>query len=89
MKTRKIQFLMPVLAIVFAMTSAFSTSGNKGEAALSVIAGYIDSPSPCMVPVTCSTIIGPICTNGLNGPQAFGKSNPNATICPLTVYRPQ
>ena len=60
MKSRKIQFLMPLLAIVFAITTAFSTAGNADEAALSIVQGYVDSPAPCTMAITCSSIPGPI-----------------------------
>lgn len=88
MKTRKIKILVPVIAIVFAMTTAFSSSVESKTNAPSTIDGYVDAPAPCMIKVDCSSVPGPICTNGLNGPQAFAKSSPQATTCSIIAYRP-
>ena len=90
MKTSKFKFLVPMIAIIFAITTAFSTSvkSDYNAEALSLTTGYVDAPAPCMIPVTCATEGSQICTNGLNGPQAFGKISPSATTCSRILYRP-
>lgn len=86
MKSLKSKLLIPVIAIVFAITSAFTTSASNDVDALS-IPGYIDAPVPCQQPVDCQIAGSQVCTNGQFGPQVYGKHNPGDTTCPRVVYK--
>lgn len=87
MKTLKFKFFVPVLAVAFAVTSAFTTSASSKVDAFAPIAGYIDSPAPCMTPpVNCSTTGFVTCKNA-QGQQVFGKEHPLATTCPRLVFK--
>ncbi|WP_077400641.1 DUF6520 family protein [Cellulophaga omnivescoria] len=86
METKKLKLWIPVLAIIFAVTSAFTTSVNSNLDEASTINGYIDSPAPCMSePIKCLPTGNNVCTNGKQ--QAFGKFNANDTTCPRVVYK--
>ncbi|WP_142784074.1 DUF6520 family protein [Changchengzhania lutea] len=87
MKTFKFKLLIPVVAIIFALTSAFATSTSSNVANLAIVDGYIDSPAPCTQKVDCSPDGEILCTNA-QGQQAFGKMFPSQTTCPLVVFRP-
>ena len=87
MKTIKFKLLIPVMAIIFALTSAFTTSESSNVDVL-FIPGYIDNPTPCEQSVACQVTGSQVCTNGEFGPQVFGKFNPNDTTCPREVYKP-
>ncbi|WP_067151802.1 DUF6520 family protein [Pseudotamlana agarivorans] len=91
MKTIKFKLLIPVVAIVFAVTSAFTTSASSKVDAVTAINGYIDHETPCEMAVACSLAPGPVCTNGNDpfAPQVYGKWNPSDTTCPREVYLPQ
>jgi hypothetical protein len=75
MKTRKFKFLVPVLAIVFAITaSAFTTIDNsKVDENTSIITGYTANAipgQPCdAVQVDCSVVGSQLCTH--NGKQVY------------------
>lgn len=86
MKTSKMKFFIPILAVVFAVTSAFSTSGTSDLEASASINGYIDAPAPCMTPIVCSPVGSQICTT-TSGQQAFGKLSPNSPTCLRVVYK--
>tara|TARA_R110000796_G_scaffold80122_1_gene177406 strand:+ start:571 stop:834 length:264 start_codon:yes stop_codon:yes gene_type:complete len=86
MKSLKFKLLIPVVAIIFAVTSAFTTSASTNVDAFS-IPGYIDSPVPCQQPISCQVSGTQLCTNGLFGPQVYGKNDPNDTTCPRVVYK--
>ncbi len=90
MKRSNFKFLIPALAIVFALATAFTTSASSNVEAFSNIDGYIDNPVPCQIKVECSINPGPICT-AVNDQgqtvQVFGKFNPLDTTCPRFVYK--
>lgn len=87
MKTIKFKFLIPVLAIAFAVTSAFTTSATAEVESLTSINGYIDHPSPCMTPpVSCLPEGFYTCTNNLEQ-QVYGKWNELDTTCPRVVFK--
>ncbi|WP_203296552.1 DUF6520 family protein [Luteirhabdus pelagi] len=85
MKTRKLKFMIPLLAIVFAVTSAFTTADTSKVESASIL-GYLDAPSPCMQSVSCLPSGTVVCTNA-RGAQAYGKFHPNDTTCPREVYK--
>ncbi|MFI1770565.1 DUF6520 family protein [Thalassobellus citreus] len=87
MKTFKFKLLIPVVAIIFALTSAFATSTNTDVDALAVVDGYIDAPVPCTERINCSPTGNILCTNA-QGQQAYGKFYPNQTSCPRVVFKP-
>lgn len=87
MKTIKFKFLIPVLAVAFAVTSAFTTVNETVENSLATIPGYIDHPSPCMItPISCLPTGSVVCKNTL-GQQVYGKFNINDTTCQRVVYK--
>ena len=75
MKIQKFKFLVPVLAIVFAITaSAFTTIDNsKVDENTATITGYTANPipgQPCnTVQVDCSVVGSQLCTH--NGKQVY------------------
>jgi len=87
MKTIKFKFLAPILAIAFAVTSAFSTTTETEEGVSLPIDGYVDYITPCMTPpVECLTEAAFLCTNNLNQ-QVYGKWNELDTTCPRVVFK--
>ncbi|WP_435138481.1 DUF6520 family protein [Formosa sp. A9] len=88
MKTLKFKFIVPVLAVAFAISSAFATASGSSVSEVNAISGYIDAPEPCQQAINCSLTPGPVCTNGMFGAQVFGKHNPSDTTCPRVVYQP-
>ncbi|MFC4218970.1 DUF6520 family protein [Flagellimonas marina] len=87
MKNHKLKFLIPVLAIIFAVASAFTTSARAEVDDSASMIGYINSPSPCTaVSVDCT----PIENNNLctyQGQFVYDKLTP--TICNQPLYRNQ
>jgi len=81
--------ILPVAVIMLAIGGAFASQSSKNVAFASKT-GYIDSPSPCSVAVSCNTNVGAICSqldaNG-NEQQAFGKVNPQDASCAQVLYR--
>lgn len=84
MKTSKLNFLIPILAILFAVTSAFTVSTSTDAEDMTV---YINTPEPCTEiseQVNCAPQGNQACTyQGLN---VFDKLTP--TICSKPLYRP-
>jgi len=90
MKTKAFKFLIPMIAIGFAIASAFATNSTKDDFFAPEI-GYVQTSEPCDTPVNCSNTQTPyLCTVLVNGQekQAFGKINPQATSCIKKLYRP-
>ncbi|GAA3573404.1 DUF6520 family protein [Snuella lapsa] len=87
MKTFKSKLLIPVVAILFALTSAFSTSASSKAVSMATIDGYTDAPVPCTERIDCSPTGDLVCTNA-QGQQAYAKQFPGQTTCPLIVYKP-
>ena len=79
--------LIPVVAIIFALTSAFATSTSSNVADLAIVDGYIDAPVPCTQRIDCSPTGLTVCTNA-QGQQAYGKMFPSQTSCPKVVFKP-
>lgn len=87
MKTVKFKFLIPVLAVALAVTSAFTTVNANVGNSLAPIPGYIDAPTPCMTtPISCLPTGNVVCKSTL-GQQVYGKFNINDTTCPRVVYK--
>ncbi len=91
MKRSNFKFLIPALAIIFALASAFTTSASSNVDAFSTIDGYIDNPVPCQQRVECSVTPKPFLCTTVNTQgqtvQAFAKFNPQDTTCPRLVYK--
>lgn len=86
MKTRKIKLFIPVLAVMFAVTSAFSTSANSNAEDSTTLDGYIDAPTPCMIAISCLPAGSQVCKTQ-SGEQVFGKFNTEDTTCLREVYK--
>lgn len=80
---------MPLAAIIFAICSSFVLHASEEKTDL-LVPGYIPAPYPCNISISCSDIVGPICTVVIGGTafQAFGKEFPADNVCSVVVYRP-
>lgn len=87
MKTFKFKLLIPVMAILFAVTSAFTTSAISNVDVLAVNDGYLITASPCSQPISCAPSGNELCKN-TQGVQAFGKYVESQTTCPRVMYKP-
>lgn len=87
MKTFKFKLLIPVVAILFAVTSAFTTSAISNVDVLAVNDGYLITSSPCSQPISCAPSGNELCKNA-QGVQAFGKYVESQTTCPRVMYKP-
>lgn len=79
---------MPIAVVLLAITGAFaSQSSQSGPKALQT--GWIDTPSPCQIAVSCNNSLGPVCTMLHQGQikQAYGKVNPNDATCAKVLFR--
>jgi hypothetical protein len=87
MKTYKLNSIVPVLAILFALTAAFANNATiqSKDARLILVQGYIRSNGLC-IPGTplCSNIAGNICTTS-NGTQMWGINAQGQ--CVLEIYK--
>lgn len=82
------KFSMPIAVVVLAITGAFASQSSQ-TSSLVPQTGWIDTPAPCQIPVSCRTEVGPVCTmlhQGVNK-QAFGKVNPNDATCSKVLYK--
>lgn len=86
MKNFKFKFLIPVLAIAFALTSAFATSESSevDEFAESQQA-YIINNNVCEEAVECSPQGNFACTSGAQ--DAYGKLFPEAPTCSVILRK--
>jgi len=88
MKTKRMQWLLPIVAFTIAIAGAFATVKTDVATEQAFVPGYIDAHAPCMVAIECTDVGTQICRDDLTGPQAWGKASPNATTCAVTLYRP-
>ncbi|MGC1632897.1 MAG: DUF6520 family protein [Gelidibacter sp.] len=84
MKTLKNKFLMPVMAVIFAITASAFTATSDTEAVENT--GYLNTNAPCSVPITCAPSGQDLCEQGSQ--QAYGKFIETQTTCPRVMYRP-
>lgn len=85
MKNFKFKLLLPVLAIVFAMTSAFTTSANSNvDEFAAPQQAYILNNNICVAATTCSPQGSFACTIG--GQNAYGLS-PSGTTCNVALRK--
>ena len=84
------KFSMPIAVVLLAITGAFA-SQSSGTSPTALQTGWIDTPSPCQIAVSCRTELGPVCTMFHQGQnrQAFGKVNPNDATCAKVLYKVQ
>lgn len=87
MKTFKFNFLIAVVAILFAVTSAFTISASSNVEAVAPNDGYLITASPCSQPISCAPSGDELCENA-QGIQAFGKYDETQTTCPRVMYKP-
>jgi hypothetical protein len=82
------KFSIPVAVILLAITGAFASQSSAAKP-VALQTGWIDSPSPCQIQVSCRTEVGPVCTMFYQGQnrQAYGKVNPTDATCPKTLYK--
>lgn len=83
-------FSMQIAAGLLAIAGAFASQSQSSQAgSLAFQTGWIDTPSPCSIPVECDTTIGEVCTMLHQGQvrQAYGKLNPSATTCASVLYK--
>ncbi|MCK0131587.1 DUF6520 family protein [Flavobacteriaceae bacterium F08102] len=87
MKTTKLKFsLLPLLAVLFAITSAFSTSANTNVSDPAAIQdGYIMKSDVCEPSIPCSLSGAFLCE--VNNQQVYGKLFPLAPDCPIKLRR--
>jgi len=84
------KFSMQIAAGMLAVAGAFaSQSPSSQNGSLALQTGYIDTPSPCSIPVQCDNSFGEVCTMLHQGQvrQAYGKLNPSATTCASVLYK--
>ncbi|MFD2907930.1 hypothetical protein ACFSX9_04205 [Flavobacterium ardleyense] len=88
MKTKFLKIGMSLAVFALAIMGAYA-SQNTDNLVLAPQTGWIDTPSPCEIPVSCSTEFGPLCTMVYQGEvkQAFGKDNLNDATCAKELYR--
>jgi hypothetical protein len=92
MKTKLSQLILPMLVIVFAVTSAFTTHAENKSKNVALVTGYIQhigAQQPCEASNQCSTVtsatfckVGQIATN----PRLWDKNANDECIVPL--YKP-
>ncbi|MCZ4320302.1 DUF6520 family protein [Aequorivita viscosa] len=82
MNTMRKKWLLPIAVFAIAIASAFASNiENTNDVAL--VNGFIDSPTPCLISVECSTIPGPVCKSG--GKTAY-KMNAAGTRCDQPAF---
>jgi hypothetical protein len=82
------KFCFPIAVVLLAITGAFASQASSSKP-VALQTGWIDSPSPCQIEVSCRTEVGPVCTMFHQGQtkQAYGKVNPNDATCAKTLYK--
>lgn len=88
MKTKIFKTSMPIAMFLLAIVGAFaSQSSDNSVKALQT--GWIDTPSPCSIPVQCNTVVTQFCTLMYQGTtrQAYGKVNPGDATCAKVLYK--
>jgi hypothetical protein len=92
MKTKISQFILPMLVVVFAITTAFTTNAStSSKKATALVTGYIQnigSEEPCEASNDCSTITGAFCRVGqvATNPRLWDKNANDECVIPL--YKP-
>ncbi|HUH47246.1 MAG TPA: DUF6520 family protein [Arenibacter sp.] len=88
MKTKQLNFVMPLVAMMLAIGGAFALDTAEMEKdAFAPELGYIDSPSPCKVDVKCDNQLSAFICTDINEVQAFGI-DPITKQCTRELYRP-
>jgi hypothetical protein len=79
---------IPIAVVLLAITGAFASQSSATKP-VALQTGWIDSPSPCQIEVSCRTEVGPVCTMFYKGQtkQAYGKVNPNDASCAKVLYK--
>ncbi|WP_422350825.1 DUF6520 family protein [Flagellimonas sp.] len=85
MKTLKNRLLLPVAAVVIAITASAFTATSATEVA-DINDGYLNSTAPCSEPIQCAPSGNELCKQGQQ--QAFGKYVLTQTTCPRVMYKP-
>ncbi|PCE63021.1 DUF6520 family protein [Sediminicola luteus] len=85
MKKIVLKTALPALALMMAVGLSFATNVEQAHNP-NAKQGYINTPQPCTLSRTCSTIPGQLCTDN-NGNQVFDKISP--TVCTQPLYMPQ
>ncbi|MET0944881.1 MAG: DUF6520 family protein [Flavobacterium sp.] len=88
MRTNNFKLSLPIGVFFLAIAGAFAShSSETSPKALQT--GWVDTPSPCQIEVSCRTEVGPVCTMFHQGQnkQAFGKVNPNDATCSKILYK--
>lgn len=90
MKTKIFKISMPIAIFALAIAGAFASQKSDSKT-VAPQTGWIDAPSPCKIQVSCSDVLGPVCTMFHQGQnkQAYGKVNPSDATCAKVLYRAQ
>jgi hypothetical protein len=92
MKTKIPQFILPMLVIVFAITTAFTTNAStSSKKATALVTGYIQnigSEEPCEASNDCDTTGSIFCRvdQASTNPRLYDKNANDQCIIPL--YKP-
>ena len=92
MKTKMSQFILPVLMVVFAITTAFNTNASaSSKKAVANVTGYIQhigAQEPCEASNMCATTGNTFCRVGqlATNPRLWDKNSNNECVIPL--YKP-
>jgi len=93
MKTNFFKIVIPAVSIIMAIAGSFASHANVKKAPQILVTGYYNTnpslPGPCLTPIQCSNILGPVCTVVTGGQtfQAWGKEFPDDNICNIVLYR--
>jgi len=91
MKTKIQQFVLPMLVVVFAITTAFNTNASSSKKTAALVNGYIQhigEEEPCEESTECSTIVSTFCRVGqvAANPRLWDKNTNGECVVPL--YKP-
>jgi hypothetical protein len=92
MKTKIPQFILPMLVIVFAITTAFNTNAStSSKKATALVTGYIQhigAEEPCEASSDCDTSGATFCRVGqvATNPRLYDKNANDQCVIPL--YKP-
>lgn len=86
MKTQILKKVLPLLAVVIAITGALAFDSKNAIEEAAWEHGYINTTTPCSMPVLCSTEAGPECTNSA-GQIVYGLDNAAGTSCTKPLFR--
>lgn len=92
MKTKIQQFILPMLVVVFAITTAFNTNASaSSKKTATLVTGYIQhigEEEPCEASNDCSPDGGPFCRVGqvATNPRLWNKNVNGECVIPL--YKP-